>query len=214
MNELSRREFLKFLGGAAATAAYGTLMPFGSSMAQGRSVLPFTPVRLPHPLDLYTTHPSWLASGIGAGARLDPTPDAKLASYTVIDDVVVPPEFERYVLLAWGDRPFPNKDDYVGYNHDYTAYIPLQGSRDGLLWVNHEYTSYPFSVYSTADNGLRALGDAFKATIGFDLPALPGAASPRFRPMTSASCSAKSSTTSAGASSASNASRPWDVSSR
>ena len=87
--------------------------------------------------------------------------------------MVVPPEFERYVLLAWGDRPFSNKDDYVGYNHDYTAYIPLRRNLDGLLWVNHEYTSYPFSVYSSADNGLRALGDAFKATIGFELPPLP-----------------------------------------
>jgi secreted PhoX family phosphatase len=55
-----------------------------------------------------------------------------------VDDVVVPPEFERYVIVRWGDRVFPGQDDYVGYNHDYTAFIPLEGDHDGLLWVNHE----------------------------------------------------------------------------
>jgi secreted PhoX family phosphatase len=173
MNELSRREFLKFIGGSGALSAIGTLTPLALARAQRGASLPFTPVRLPHPLDIYTTHQSWLASGVGAGAKLDPTADAMLTNYTVIDDVVVPPEFERYIIVAWGDRPFSNEDDYVGYNHDFTAYIPLEGNRDGLLWVNHEYTSYPFSVYSTGDTGLRALGDAFKATIGFELPALP-----------------------------------------
>ena len=173
MNEMSRRDFLAFLGGSAAMTAFGGLTPLESAQAEGGFVLPFTPVRLPHPLSIYTTHKSWLASGVGTGTELPPTPDAQRPTYTVIDDVVVPPEFERYIILAWGDRPFLNKDDYVGYNHDYTAYVPLLGSFDGLLWVNHEYTSYPFSVYSSGDAGLRALGDAFEATVGFKLPALP-----------------------------------------
>jgi secreted PhoX family phosphatase len=174
MSEVSRRDFLVFLGGSAAATALGGLAPLGAAQAGGGGfVLPFTPVRLPHPLGIYTTHKSWLASGIGAGSKLPRSANPALATYTVIDDVVVPPEFERYIILAWGDRPFPNWHDYVGYNHDYTAYIPLLGTFDGLLWVNHEYISYPFSVYSTGDAGLRALGDAFETTIGFKLPDIP-----------------------------------------
>lgn len=98
MNELSRREFLKFIGGGTAVSALGAFAPLAA--AHGGFGLPFTPVRLPHPLDIYTTHRGWLASGVGAGVELDPTPDAKLATYTVVDDVVVPPEFERYVIFA------------------------------------------------------------------------------------------------------------------
>ena len=38
---------------------------------------------------------------------------------------------------------FPNQDDYFGFNNDHTGYVPIVGSREGFLVVNHEYSSYP-----------------------------------------------------------------------
>jgi len=72
---------------------------FGSnkSVAQAADPLKFTPVRLPHPLPIYQQQPSFLATGTDQGQTLTPSDDTKLTSYTVIDDVVVPPEYERYV---------------------------------------------------------------------------------------------------------------------
>ena len=116
MNELARREFLKFIG-AAATAA--SLPPIVEAQAES---LWFTPVRIPSPLPIYKTSESWLATGLnGDGATLPPTAAPELKKYKVIDDVIVPPEYARYIILQWGDRVFPNKDDYFGFNNDYTG---------------------------------------------------------------------------------------------
>jgi secreted PhoX family phosphatase len=172
-NEITRRNFLKFLGGGAAAAACSALLPLNLARANGGFFLAFTPVRLPHPLPINTVFESFLATGIDDGITLEGDPTPELASYRVIDDVIVPPEFERYVILAWGDRIFPNPHDYVGYNHDYTAYIPLEGKRDGLLWVNHEYVSPPFSPLAPNEIAIPAnvpTGSSFEAIIGFPLP--------------------------------------------
>jgi len=50
-------------------------------------------------------------------------------------------------LLSRASR-LPNKEDYFGYNNDYTGFVPIDGrtSNDGYLWVNHEYVSYPISL--------------------------------------------------------------------
>lgn len=171
MTQISRREFLQFIGGGSAVAVAATMLPFDMAQA-ALPPLNFTPVRLPHPLEIYTTHPSFLPTGLnGAGSVLAASVNGELSSYSVIDDVCVPPEFERYQIVAWGDRVFPNGADYVGYNHDYTAYTPLVGINDGLLWINHEYTSYPFSVFSPATNpGFATASESFPAVIGFPLP--------------------------------------------
>ena len=59
MSDLTRREFLKFIGATSAT----TLTPLAMiSEAQASGFL-FTPVRTPHPLPVYTAHPSWYATG-------------------------------------------------------------------------------------------------------------------------------------------------------
>jgi len=80
---------------------------------------------------------SFLATGLGAGNNLPQAPGARLDAYTVIDDVVVPPEYEHYVIVLWGDRVFPHADDYVGYYADYTAFLPIHGrDDDGYLWVH------------------------------------------------------------------------------
>jgi len=68
---------------------------------------------------------------------------------------VAPPGYRADILLRWGDplhpgmEPFSSgaqsQDDQLkrfGYNNDYIAYFPIEGSsRHGLLCVNHEYTN-------------------------------------------------------------------------
>lgn len=174
MTAFSRREFLAFVGGTAATATAASLFPMRSALAAPLP-LTFTPVRLPMPLDLYTTNASFLATGLnGTGVPLPASASAELAAYTVFDDLVVPPEFERYVIVQWGDRPFLDPNQYVGYNHDFTAFIPLVGTNEGLLWVNHEYVSYPFSSVAPGTNpGFNTqtpVLQSFQSVIGFPLP--------------------------------------------
>src|ERR671918_1201760 len=109
MNDVTRRKFLMYLGGSAAAAACSALMPFDlARAAKGGFNLPFTPVRLPHPLPIYITNKNFLATGIGQGQVVDPNDIPELTTYEVIDDVIVPPEFERYVIIEWGDRIFHN----------------------------------------------------------------------------------------------------------
>jgi secreted PhoX family phosphatase len=80
-------------------------------------------------LPVYQQHRSYLATGLGTGTLLPAKNDTKLKTYTVIDDLVVPPEYERYVIVHWGDRVFQNPDDYVGYNADYTGFVPVTTTR-------------------------------------------------------------------------------------
>jgi secreted PhoX family phosphatase len=151
MSELTRKDFLKLLGagGVAITIAPGLALE--SAEAQG--VAPVTPVRVPHPLPIYGYRSSFLPTGLnGAGQILDPG-TFELSSYRVIDDVIVPPECERYTILKWGDQVFVDEaeqitDDYFGYNNDFTAYVPIQGRKMGWLVINHEYISYPFHQYA------------------------------------------------------------------
>jgi secreted PhoX family phosphatase len=177
MSDLTRREFLKFIGASGAVASIGTFATLRDARAAG---LWFTPVRIPSPLPIYTTLPSWLATGVnGAGDELPAAPVPELANYTVVDDVIVPPEYERYIIVQWGDRFYPNKDDYFGFNNDHTGYVLLDGNDDGLLVVNHEYTSYPFHQLSPGTNTGFGNGDpgpanrTFEAATGLALPSKP-----------------------------------------
>ncbi|MGL5926724.1 PhoX family protein [Chroococcidiopsis sp.] len=170
MSRITRRQLLVFFGAGVGAAAFSPVLEnklfgAGSSAAQAAEALSFTPVRLPHPLPIYQQLPSYLPAGSEKGQVLQPSTDARLTKYTVYDDVIVPPEYERYVIVGWGDRVFPNPDDYFGYNCDYTGFVAINGTKvrgkendigngihydgiavkDGYLWVNHEYVSYPIS---------------------------------------------------------------------
>jgi uncharacterized protein len=160
MSKLSRRQLLVFFGSSAAATVLapnlGQKLLGGSdpNIAQAATGLSFTPVRLPHPLEIYTGVKSYLPTGSGQGTTLEPTPTAQLNSYTVLDDVIVPPEFERYYIVGWGDRVFPNSEEYFGYNCDFTGFIPVNGNNDGYLWVNHEYVSFPISGFAPGTDPL------------------------------------------------------------
>ncbi len=114
--ELSRRNFLRFLGrGGAAVAAASLLRPLGLAEASPASRptsrrtetgLPFTPLK--------------------------PTSQ---------DELVLADGFHYKILASWGDS-INSSGDTFGYNNDYTRFLPLKGqdSNNGLLWVNHEST--------------------------------------------------------------------------
>ncbi|QLE56125.1 PhoX family phosphatase [Nostoc sp. TCL26-01] len=175
MSTLSRRQLLVFFAGSAGAAVLGDKLLDGVFSVAEASTTPlsFTPVRLPHPLPIYQHQQSFLPTGIGQGQVLNASANPSLSTYNVVDDVVVPPEYDRYVIISWGDRVFPNRDDYFGFNCDYTGFIPLGRTNDaGYLWVNHEYVSFPFaSAVLSSTSDLRAFPDAFESVIGWALPA-------------------------------------------
>jgi secreted PhoX family phosphatase len=178
MTKFTRRQLLAFFGASAGVTVLGPVFGeqlFGGNEAVVNATQPlgFTPVRLPFPLEIYTEQESYLPTGIGQGTVLQPSADAQLSNYTLIDDVVVPPEYERYVIVAWGDRVFPNPEDYFGYNSDYTAFVPINGrsTNDGYLWNNHEYVSFPISAVAPGTpNDLAASPTTFSSVIGQNLP--------------------------------------------
>ena len=92
--------------------------------------------------------------------------------------MIVPPEYERYIIVQWGDRVYPNPDDYFGFNNDHTGYVPILGASEGFLVVNHEYTSYPFHQLCPATNtGFgaaipTAANRTFEAAAGLTLPSV------------------------------------------
>ncbi|MBD2120679.1 PhoX family phosphatase [Trichocoleus sp. FACHB-262] len=177
MSKFTRRQLLIFFGSSAGAAVLAPTLGnklFGTdtSAAEAAQPLKLTPLRLPHPLPIYQEQPSYLPTGINQGQVLNPTTDTRLTSYTVLDDVVVPPEYERYIIVSWGDRVFPNPEDYFGYNNDYTAFIPTNRSlSDGYLWVNHEYISFPFSgLAPEAPTDVQGTPSSYPLVVGQDLP--------------------------------------------
>lgn len=180
MSQLSRRQLLTFFGATAAATALGPALGRVLGSGAGRVAAngggwptPFTPVRLPYPLPIYTTHPNYLAKPDGTGDVLPPTPSPSLLEYTVVDDVVLPPEYEYYAIVKWGERVFSDPNQYVGYNCDYTAYIPLRGVEDGILFVNHEYVSFPFGhLAPEMPADLASAPTSFEAVIGFPVHAV------------------------------------------
>jgi secreted PhoX family phosphatase len=45
--------------------------------------------------------------------------------------------FQTQILARWGDV-INQKGEKFGYNNDFTSFMSINGSEDGLLWVNHE----------------------------------------------------------------------------
>ncbi|MBD1878262.1 PhoX family phosphatase [Coleofasciculus sp. FACHB-T130] len=179
MSKFSRRQLLIFFGASAGTAVLAPTLGrqhFGSNPNVAQAVLPlkFTPVRLPHPLPIYQEQKSFYATAINyQGSVINASTDTRLSTYNIVDDVVVPPEYERYVIVRWGDRVYPNPEEYFGYNNDYTGFVPLDGRNpnDGYLWVNHEYVSYPFTfTLPEVPEDLAGLPESYPLVVGQSLP--------------------------------------------
>ncbi len=92
------------------------------------------------------------AAGVAAAGRAI---GFKSVAMAAIDDVVVPEGYRAQVLYRWGDptgiagampafRPDASNSAadqalQAGMHHDGMAYFPLDGSKRGLLAMNHEY---------------------------------------------------------------------------
>ncbi|MDX2270762.1 MAG: DUF839 domain-containing protein [Cyanobacteriota bacterium] len=133
MVSVSRRKFVQTLGIGFGAAALGPLlqknqslaMPFQDSLqVAAAGEMSFKPIRaaLPFPTD-----------GIDLASEAE-----FYSTFTVIDDVVLPEGFEYTVITSWGDDL--GNGDRVGFNHDYTSFLPMNEAGDeGLLSINHEY---------------------------------------------------------------------------
>ncbi|MDE5086476.1 MAG: DUF839 domain-containing protein, partial [Trichodesmium sp. St16_bin2-tuft] len=175
MSRLTRRKLLMFFGCSAAATVLSPKINFlgsNSGVAQAQTGgLSFTPLKLSHPLEIYEKYSSFVPLGTrGEGTTLEAGVDVALQSYQYFDDVVVPPEYERYVIVSWGDRVFPDSEEYFGYNADYVSFIPVNGNPDdGYLWTNHEYVSYPMSPLLARSDDLEGFPTTDKLVLGLDL---------------------------------------------
>ena len=70
------------------------------------------------------------------------------------DVLEVAPGFRADVLISWGDifRDGDRRALRYGFNNDFLAYFPLRGSKEGLLFVNHEYPD-PFFLHGYKPDG-------------------------------------------------------------
>ncbi len=120
-------------------------------------------------LDAAIARRTVLKGGVGAaalaflGARPTPARAASPVSFTPVpvstaDSVVVPPEYDRAVLFAWGDpisngpafaqdasNSIADQEQQAGMHHDGMHFFELEcdhrgRSTRGLLCINHEYT--------------------------------------------------------------------------
>ncbi|HKH35044.1 MAG TPA: alkaline phosphatase PhoX, partial [Beijerinckiaceae bacterium] len=103
-----------------------------------------------------TVLPLALASAERAGAQTNTTPSFRFKEIPAGSDdkMHVAEGYDADVLIRWGDPVLPGAPPFdpanqtaeaqarqFGYNNDYLGYFPLDGSRRGLLVVNHEYTN-------------------------------------------------------------------------
>jgi uncharacterized protein len=103
-----------------------------------------------------TVAPLALAAADKAEAQTNTTPSFNFKEIAAGSDdkMYVAEGYDADVLIRWGDPVLPSAPPFdptrqtaaaqakqFGYNNDYLGYFPLDGSRRGLLVVNHEYTN-------------------------------------------------------------------------
>lgn len=122
MENMNRRTFLSYLGtGAATLAAASAGLGVLSSKAEAKTA--------DHLFGFKTNKVSGYFNPI---------------SHSTEDQLLLPPGFKYDVIAAFGDK-INERGDTFGFNNDYTAFFPIDGSNErGLLWVNHEYVSELF----------------------------------------------------------------------
>lgn len=105
-----------------------------------------------------------LASGSAQAAQ----PQFQSLKPRLTDDHAVVPGYSASVLIGWGDgldgSPAPSfplsaqeQRARFGFNNDFIAYTPIEGSRRGFLGVNHEYPMghLMFPGYRTLEHAKR-----------------------------------------------------------
>src|ERR1700754_522994 len=73
------------------------------------------------------------------------------------DAFEVPEGYRARVVIGYG-RQFTNDDGVAftyGYNNDFLAYFPLNGSEEGLLFINHEYPA-PFFQHGVTSGAAKS----------------------------------------------------------
>jgi secreted PhoX family phosphatase len=152
---MSRRGFLTFLGAGSAALAAGSAGGFtkeaGAQEFAGAASTPFREEVL---------------SSIGFFTPIEAT-DA--------DELVLPAGFRYDIIRRWGE-PVTSGGRKFGYNNDYVAYFPIDAlegginSRDGLLFVNHEYVDSKWvSGFDDSDDEARRNAEQIaieKAAVG------------------------------------------------
>ena len=129
MGTKSRRHFLIWMAGSTGAVALGSLAGCNNkitqtSVKQMRSAaFSFNPIDGPIPL-----------KGFGLNSSQQ---EEKYRNYEVVDDLVLPEDYDYQVIAAWGDKV---GDSRFGYNNDYLSFIPT-GDNEGYLSVNFEYIS-------------------------------------------------------------------------
>ncbi len=123
---MSRRDIMRGALGVAAISA--TVSPLALDAAR-------------HPAEAQGANatPSFIFKELAAGAD---------------DQHHVAEGYDADVLIRWGDKVLPGAPPFdptkqtadaqsrqFGYNNDFLGYFPLEGSKRGLLVVNHEYTN-------------------------------------------------------------------------
>ena len=101
----------------------------------------------------------------GPSALAKPPRRREFIDFTVIapsdaDVLQVPDGYVTDLLISYGDEF--GEGLRFGYNCDYTAYFPLRGDDEGILWVNHEY-AIPYYVTDWRQSPGPDLGPAGRA---------------------------------------------------
>ncbi|MBD2730399.1 DUF839 domain-containing protein [Nostoc sp. FACHB-892] len=128
---IKRREFLLLFGGSASAAALGSLVgcerkaavtsPGATPVTQPGFT--FQPIKGPIPLQT-------------DGLKLEQQKQ-NYNTYEVVDDLVLPENFQYQVIASWGDQVGNSR---FGYNNDYLSFIPIN-DEEGYLSINFEYIS-------------------------------------------------------------------------
>lgn len=127
----NRREFLAFWGKGAGAVAVTSL--FSPLLAQ--CVNPAT------------------SDSKATEEEIKPAPPSPFLEPTTEDEIVTVPGLVYDVLLSWGDSLGGNGETF-GFNNDYLGVIPIPGTDELWLWVNHE-TPHPLFVSGWDGQGAR-----------------------------------------------------------
>ncbi|UJA20382.1 DUF839 domain-containing protein [Thermoleophilia bacterium SCSIO 60948] len=86
-------------------------------------------------------------NGFASFEAIAPSPD---------DRFNVPKGYRADILISWNDtfRDGNGQALRYGFNNDFLAYFPIDGSKEGLIFVNHEYPD-PFFLHGYKGSGAK-----------------------------------------------------------